>query len=79
MSHRGLPRKSVTQPTTNDLEAQLDALLDCVERMALEHEALKRERDQLRARVARMTNKQEKARDRLNQIGERIKALEASS
>lgn len=61
------------------LEAQIDELVVLTERLRRDHANVSQERDQLRAKVARLASKQEKARDRLAQIGERIKALESSS
>jgi peptidoglycan hydrolase CwlO-like protein len=57
----------------------VDALLTLCDSLGSKNRELMLEVQALRAKVAKMASKQEQARDRLNQIGERIKALEANA
>lgn len=61
------------------LEARIDDLISLTDQLRQAQSKVVLERDQLKSKVARLSSKQEKARDRLAQIGERIKALESSS
>ncbi|QGG79299.1 hypothetical protein GH975_01455 [Litorivicinus lipolyticus] len=61
------------------LESQVESLAELCDTLIRDNKALRLEREQLRTKVARLAVKQEKARDRLNQIGERIKAMESSA
>ncbi len=61
------------------LESQVESIAELCDTLIDENRALRLEREQLRTKVARLAVKQEKARDRLNQIGERIKAMESSA
>lgn len=67
------------QDSILQLEGRIDELVALTALLRREHSRVSQERDLLKSKVAKMASKQEKARDRLNQIGERIKALESSS
>ena len=65
--------------TIDGLENRVDALLTLCDSLGSKNRELMLEVQALRAKVAKMASKQEQARDRLNQIGERVKALEANA
>lgn len=61
------------------LEERVESLIRLCADLHRQNQALVLEAQTMRSKVAKMASKHEQARDRLNQIGERIKALETSA
>ena len=61
------------------LEQRVETLIRLCSELQQHNHELSLETKSLRSKVAKMASKHEQARDRLNQIGERIKALETSA
>lgn len=61
------------------LEARVESLIRLCADLHRKNHELTLEGQNLRSKLAKLSSKQEQARDRLNQIGERIKALETSA
>ncbi len=61
------------------LEARVESLIRLCADLHRKNHELTLESQNLRGKMAKMSSKHEQARDRLNQIGERIKAMETSA
>lgn len=61
------------------LEERVETLIRLCSELQKQNQELSLETQSLRGKVAKLASKHEQARDRLNQIGERIKALETSA
>jgi cell division protein ZapB len=68
----------MSEPTLKSLEHKLDALLDQFQRIEQENQLLKAERSAWQAERAKLIKQNELARDRVEAMIERLRAMEQS-
>lgn len=68
----------MSEPSLKSIETKLDALLDQYQRMQQENSLLKAERSAWQSERAKLIKQNELARDRVEAMIERLKALEQS-